>query len=77
MNQKKRATIIVLIVIVLVLAIFGYQILWPPQPNGQIQVENEILKEEAAKLNPFNQENVNPFEESTNPYENIKVNPFE
>ena len=76
MNQKKTATVIVLIVIVIVLAFFGYRALWS-WLSEQNTVDDAALKEEATKLNPFNQETINPFEETANPYENIKVKPFE
>ncbi len=70
MEQDNKKTIIAIIIILIVLALiyFGYRS-WPRSDSEQGNVED------AASL--FNQENVNPFEESTNPYENVKTNPFE
>ncbi len=75
-QNKKLMTVVVLVIIVLLLAFFGYKTWWP-KPAPENVLDNAILQAEADRINPFNQEAINPFEKSTNPYENIKVNPFE
>lgn len=76
MNQKK-ITIIAVLAVILVLGFLGWQMWRDAQLGEKVRLNDETLQEEATKLNPFVQEAVNPFEESTNPYENIKTNPFE
>lgn len=61
MDTKQRNTLIVLIVII-ILGYFGWQ-MWQSGNSGSSGL--------------FTEEPANPFEESTNPYENIKTNPFE
>lgn len=62
MDQKKITTIAVLAGLV-VLGFFGWQMWYEGEDEGPSLFTT--------------QEPVNPFEESTNPYENIKTNPFE
>ncbi|MBI2086967.1 MAG: hypothetical protein HYT69_02245 [Candidatus Zambryskibacteria bacterium] len=77
MDKSKLTTIVVLIVIVILGVFFGYRVFWQSSPVDN-QAGSEALQAEADEINPFNQEKpANPFEETTNPYENIKTNPFE
>lgn len=74
MNRQKEIIAVLVAVAVILGAIFFLARRAESPSAGDI----EELQEEAAKLNPFNQEEPgNPFEESSNPYENIKTNPFE
>ena len=76
-NNKKITTVVVLVIIFLALAFFGYQFFWSSTIKQDV-VEQTVLQAEVDKVNPFNQEQlVNPFNENSNPYENIKTNPFE
>lgn len=62
MDQSKTTTIVVVIVLI-VLGVFGWM-MW--------------MGSESEEPNLFSaEEQVNPFEESANPYANIKTNPFE
>lgn len=75
-NNKKTVIVVVLIIIILVLAFISYRLL--RAGSEEEAARQAILEAEANKLNPFNQGEVtNPFEGSSNPYENIKTNPFE
>ena len=68
--EKKKLTVLVVLIVIAVLGYFGWQSLR--------QGEVDLSEEEINELNPFvRKETANPFQESVNPYENIKTNPFE
>ena len=76
-QNNKTLSVVGLIVVIILLAFFGYRFLWQ-SPAVENQGDDATLQAELDKANPFNQEEpANPFEESSNPYENIKTNPFE
>lgn len=60
--EKKQLTTIAVLIAIVVLGYFGWQ-MWRGKGS------------DATSL--FTQEPANPFEETANPYENIKTNPFE
>ncbi len=70
--EKRKLSTIVVVVVLIILGYFGYQFFWP---SSQEEIVDDQLVEE---LNPFNQEeSKNPLEGSSNPYADIKTNPFE
>ena len=76
-QQHNRTIIVVLAALIIIGAFFGYRTFW--SDSAQLDLSDDAaLQAEADKVNPFNQEEpANPFEESANPYENIKTNPYE
>ena len=77
-QSNKNTSIIVIVAIIVVAAIFfGYR--WLSQNGSENGLDQDsALRATADELNPFNtEEPANPFEESSNPLENIKTNPFE
>lgn len=74
-NKQKKTIVIILSIIVLALVVWGYQA-FSNRGEGEEKIPTESLSlEEVA--NPFDQELSNPLEGSSNPYEDIKTNPFE
>jgi len=58
---------IITVVAIIIIAVLGY---WWWQSRSQESPEAEVNPFAAVEVN-------NPFEESSNPYENVKTNPFE
>lgn len=72
MSTTNKTAYIVVLVLVILGAFFGYQI-WREKEEDQAEVQSAG----AGATNPFEQKLPNPLEGSSNPYENIKTNPFE
>lgn len=74
-DQKKSILTIILLIIVLALAFFGYQAF----NNKEIAEEDtaEELQNQEGASELFSEEVSNPLEGTSNPYEDIKTNPFE
>jgi len=72
--EKRKLTTVVVLIGLGVLGYFGYM-MWSGSKAEESEVEDESVVEESS---PFvAEESANPFAESSNPYENIKTNPFE
>ena len=77
--MNKKYIIIILVLLILVLVGGGYYWHWQSKKSG-VEVITETANGEvlpSVSTNPLdNKPNVNPIDQ-TNPYKNIKTNPFE
>lgn len=74
MSKKNLIVLWVLLALVLISVIYY----WLKSPVGQINVSQEVVPAiDTGVVNPMEStQSANPYNE-TNPFENVKVNPFE
>lgn len=76
--MSKKYIVIILVLLVLVLAVGGYY--WKTKmQKSDVNVNENVSKEDSLSVstNPLdNKPNINPIDQ-TNPFKNIKTNPFE
>ena len=74
--ENKRTSAIYIIILLLVVGVgLAYWIIYGGDTSENL--DEASLLEAISDANPFKADNTNPFDQSSNPYENIKVNPFE